>query len=87
MVLFQHTAIQRFPSKHFYYNKLKPADIVDTRKQIELYNFWPVQKRPVVFCDIVGSEDQNKAFCKKQKKVALESKSNHNEAHKVVGSV
>ena len=42
---------------------------------------------PVVFCDVVGSEGQNKAFSKKRKKAALESKSNQSEAHKVVGPV
>ena len=85
-ILFQHKAIQHFPSNYFYFNKLKPADIIHTRKQPELSHFWPVPGTPIVFCNVVGEEGQNKASSKRRRKAVLESKCNEIEAQKVVCS-
>ena len=42
---------------------------------------------PIVFCDVVGEEGQNKASSKRRRKAVLESKCNEIEAQKVVCSI
>ena len=56
---------------YFYLDKLVPAPIISTRKQPHLSNFWPQPRSPILFCDIIGEEGQNKTFSKKQKKLFL----------------
>ena len=88
-VILQHQWIQEFPSQWFYGGKLMPAKLVQDRENNpNMKDFWPsVNGIPLVFCDIVGKEEGQQASGTRKKHIAMESKSNPDEAKKAVGIV
>ena len=58
------------------------------REEPKLKNVWPVPTKPIVFCNVVGEEGDNKLWSPgRRKKVMLESKFNSKEAAKAVSTV
>ena len=59
---FQHPAICQAPSNAFYDGKLEAAISVKQRaplsRKLDSSRFWPAtHRKPVVFCDIVGTKE------------------------------
>ena len=50
-----HPALSRFPSLHFYDNKLQDGVSSDDRKPIQSFP-WPVANKPLMFCQVEGVE-------------------------------
>ena len=58
------------------------------REEPKLKNVWPVPTKPIVFCNVVGEEGDNKLWSPgRRKKVMMESKFNSQEAAKAVSTV
>ena len=77
----QHRRICEFPSKMFYENELQ-TDHNITAGFIQIKKFWPQgRENPLVFCNIDGREG---GAVSGNKKSSLLSKSNADEAKKVV---
>ena len=87
----QHKAICKFPSNHFYEGELETAESVKMRSSPgeNLDGFWPGPQKsrcPIVFCNVIGKEDDHKTGSKAAggKKIGTDSKRNETEAIKVV---
>lgn len=77
----QHVRICEFPSKMFYDNELR-TDYNVTTDFIQIKKFWPRGRDcPLAFCNIEGREG---GAVSGNKKSSLLSKSNIDEARKVV---
>lgn len=79
----------KFPSNEFYGGMLKTSPTVERRystKLDRLREFWPKgSRKPFVFCNIVGSEDENHSAGQEgTAAVGVESKRNNKEAKKIV---
>ena len=91
LLILKHEAICEFPSKHFYNGRLETDDSVKkrTNHETKLDGFWPGPERsecPILFCHIVGKENDHKTGGKttEGKKIGIDSKFNEIEAMKVV---
>ena len=85
--MLQHEKICEFPSKHFYNDELETDSSVITRTNPEtrIKGFWPKGSEvPIVFVDVAGEEDEYRRSEDQDVKVGTESKSNAEEAKKVV---
>ena len=82
----QHQAICKFPSKEFYDERLKTDICVKRRGDVlKLGRFWPQgESCPMVFCQVVGEEDDGHVGLKGRAKVDSQSKFNKREAEKIV---
>ena len=79
----------KFPSNEFYGGMLKTSPTIERRystKLDRLREFWPKgSRKPFVFCNIVGSEDENHSAGQEgTAAVGVESKRNNKEAKKIV---
>ena len=79
----------KFASNEFYDGKLRTSPTVEKRysaKLDRLRDFWPKgSRKPFVFCNVVGSEDENHgAGQDRTAPVGVESKRNNKEAKKIV---
>ena len=85
----QHHAICRFPSKVFYLRQLITDQSVKQKTtKRHLRSFWPQgEDLPMVFCDIVGKEEEVHTGMKGTAKVGLQSKYNPAEARKIVSKI
>jgi exoribonuclease R len=79
-----HKAVCSFPSECFYDEKLVPHESARERSLPRLKSFWPNDKWPIAFYDVVkGHEDGSTG----RRKISKDSKSNTVEAKKVVDIV
>ena len=82
----------KFASDEFYGGKLRTSPTVERRysaKLERLRGFWPNgSKKPLVFCNVVGSEDENSGAGQNgSAPVGVESKRNNKEAKKIVSHI
>ena len=83
----QHEAICQFPSDHFYNGCLKADKSLEDRKTPgrSMEWFWPQgEKLPIVFCNVVGREEESSGSEIDKRKIDPRSKCNKQEAEKVV---
>ena len=83
----QHEAICQFPSLYFYDGCLKADKSLEDRKTPgrSMERFWPQgEKLPIVFCNVVGREEELSYVETGKEKIDPHSKCNKQEAEKVV---
>lgn len=89
--LMQHEALCSFPSSEFYDDKLQtdPSVAVKYRQLLDRLNeFWPGGRdKPLLFCNVVGEEEENHTGHRGTARVGLESKRNCEEAKKIVSTI
>ena len=83
----QHNRICEVPSEMYYEGKLEPDESVFRRQELRksLSSFWPRGSDfPLMFCDVIGKEIDNRASAVFKGSVDSHSKSNLEEANKTV---
>jgi superfamily I DNA and/or RNA helicase len=88
-IFIQLPCLCKFASNEFYDGRLRTSPTVERRysaKLERLQGFWPRgPRKPFVFCNVVGSEDENNGARQDgTAPVGVESKRNNKEAKKIV---
>ena len=92
LCILQHERIFKFPADHFYKERrllTNPTTKQEMRKKAKhLKTFWPNwdPTTPFVFCDVIGTEQVTDTEFIDDIRVGQESKSNPEEADKIVST-